>query len=69
HRVAEGARFSTGAFADRFGNRRKTSPAWAFIAGGAELAVVGGIALAVALLTIALMVAAARLLWLVGHPL
>ncbi len=68
-RLAEGARFWTGAFADRFANRRKTSPAWAYLAASIELTIVGGIALTVTLLSIALMVAAARLLWLAGHPL
>ena len=69
HRLAEGARFWTGAFADRFSTRRKTSRAWAFVGAGVELMVVGGIALTVMLLAVALLVAAARLLWIAGHPL
>ncbi len=68
-RMAEGARFWSGAFADRFAARRKASPTWAFIAAGIELGVVSGIAVAITLLTIALMVAVTRLLWLAGHPL
>ena len=69
HRIAEGGRFWSGAFADRFANRRKSSPAWAFAAATAELTVVAGVAIIVMLLAIALIVAAGRLVWLAGHPL
>lgn len=68
-RIIEGVRFWSGAFADRYATRSKSSPFWAVTAAGMELMLVGGIAVVVLLLTIALCGALARLLWLAGHPL
>lgn len=68
-RLVEGARFWSGAFADRFAQRSKTSPTLAFTMASIEIMLVGAAAVAVLLLTVALLGALARLLWLAGHPL
>jgi hypothetical protein len=57
------------AFAERFTMRKTASPAWALVAAGGELALAAGLGTIVAILGIALLMALARLLWLVGHPL